>query len=163
MRLSRAAGSPKSVRGIVTNVSNFNGYKLASPPNYTSPNPNYDESRFHAAFAPYLEQEGFPANFIVDLGRAGKQPGGRQDWGHWCNIRDSGFGPRPTSDTGEELLDAVVWVKPGGESDGTSDSSAERFDETCVSAGSVIPAPEAGEWFQEYFEMLLRNAEPSFA
>lgn len=159
--LYRAAGLPKAVRGLVTNVSNFNGYKSASPPNYTSPNPNYDESRFHAAIAPYLQQQGFPANFIVDLGRAGKQPGGRAEWGHWCNVRDSGFGPRPKSETGEDALDAVVWVKPGGESDGTSDSAADRFDETCVSASSLTPAPEAGEWFQAYFEMLLRYADPS--
>lgn len=47
--LYRAAGSPKAVRGLVTNVSNFNAYRLANPPNYTSPNPNYDESRCSTA------------------------------------------------------------------------------------------------------------------
>ena len=152
----------------MTNVSNYNGYRLASPPNYTDPNPNYDESRFHAAITPYLEAAGFPAHFIVDQGRSGQQPGGRVEWGHWCNVRNSGFGTRPVINTGAEEglaenLDAIVWVKPGGEGDGTSDPNAERFDETCVSESSVTPAPEAGAWFQEYFELLLRNAVPSFA
>lgn len=156
----RNAGSPRAVRGLVTNVSNYNGYNLTEPPAYTEPNENWDESKYHAAIAPYLEAEGFPAHFIVDLGRAGQQPGGREEWGHWCNIKDSGFGPRPNTDTGIELLDAVVWVKPGGEGDGTSDVDADRFDETCRSPSAVIPAPEAGAWFQEYFVMLLENANP---
>jgi cellulose 1,4-beta-cellobiosidase len=160
--LYKAAGSPKAVRGMVTNVSNYNGYALASPPNYTDPNPNYDEARYHAALSPYLDAAGFPSNFIVDQGRSGQQPGGRVEWGHWCNVRNSGFGTRPTTNTGTEDLDGIVWVKPGGESDGTSDETAERFDQTCVSVSAVTPAPEAGSWFQAYFEMLLRNANPSF-
>lgn len=156
---------PRAIRGLVTNVSNYNGYHVSSAPNFTSPNPNYDESHFHAALAPYLIAQGFPVNFIVDLGRAGIQPGGRIEWGHWCNVINSGFGPRPTEggNTAQEGLDAVVWVKPGGESDGTSDSTVARFDSTCVSASALTPAPEAGTWFQAYFEMLLRNANPSFA
>ena len=40
----------------------------------------------------------------------------------------AGLGMRPTTDTGNSLIDAIVWVKPPGESDGTSDSSAPRFD-----------------------------------
>ncbi|KAL2756546.1 glycoside hydrolase family 6 protein [Sodiomyces alcalophilus JCM 7366] len=154
------AGSPRAVRGLVTNVSNFNGYNLTEPPAFTEPNENWDESKFHAAIAPHLEAEGFPAHFIVDLGRAGQQPGGREEWGHWCNVKDSGFGPRPNTDTGIDLLDAVVWVKPGGEGDGTSDPNAARFDETCQSPSAFVPAPEAGAWFQEYFVMLLENANP---
>jgi cellulose 1,4-beta-cellobiosidase len=148
---------------LVTNISNYNGYRLSSPPNYTEPNAQWDESRFHEAIAPFLEQNGFPAHFIVDQGRAGRQPGGRQEWGHWCNIQDSGFGPRPDINPSTEILDAIVWIKPGGESDGTSDSSAVRFDEMCVGPSAFVPAPEAGGWFQEYFEMLLINADPPLA
>lgn len=160
--LYRNAGSPKSTRGLVTNVSNYNGYSLVTAPNYTVPNAQFDESRFHAAIAPFLEEEGFPAHFIVDQGRSGQQPGGRQEWGHWCNTRNSGFGPRPEITLDDDLLDAIVWVKPGGESDGTSDETADRFDEMCHSPSSVQPAPEAGGWFQAYFEMLIRNANPPF-
>ncbi|KAH6669624.1 exoglucanase-6A [Plectosphaerella plurivora] len=162
--LYRNAGSPKSTRGIVTNVSNYNGWNLTEPPAYTEPNAQWDESKFHAAIAPFLEENGFPAHAIADQGRSGNQPGTRLEWGHWCNIDNAGFGLRPTTETGQnDITDAIVWVKPGGEGDGTSDETAVRFDESCVSPSSVIPAPEAGAWFQEYFEMLLRNANPPFA
>lgn len=55
-----------------------------------------------------------------------------------------------------------MWIKPGGECDGTSDTTAARYDVHCSSANSMTPAPEAGTWFQEYFEMLLDNANPPF-
>lgn len=77
-----------------------------------------------------LAQQGFPAQFIVDQGRSGQQ-NLRQQWGDWCNIKGAGFGTRPTTNTGSSLIDAIVWVKPGGESDGTSNSSSPRYDSTC--------------------------------
>ncbi|KAH0435442.1 glycosyl hydrolase family 6 [Colletotrichum camelliae] len=158
----KKAGSPKAVRGLVTNVSNFNGWNLTAAPSYTTPNNNYDESKFHAALTPMLKTAGYPANYLVDQGRSGKQPTGQQIWGDWCNVKDAGFGTRPTVKTGIDTLDAIVWVKPGGESDGTSNSSATRYDEKCSSGSSFTPAPEAGTWFQEYFEMLIKNADPAF-
>ena len=77
-----------------------------------------------------LAQQGFPAQFVVDQGRSGQQ-NLRQQWGDWCNIKGAGFGTRPTTSTGNSLIDAIVWVKPGGESDGTSNSSSPRYDSTC--------------------------------
>jgi cellulose 1,4-beta-cellobiosidase len=156
------AGKPKALRGLVTNVSNYNAWNSSVQFDYTVPNDNWDESKFHSALAPHLEQEGFPVHFMVDQGRSGRQPTGRDSWAEWCNIKGAGFGTRPTADTGVDTLDAFVWVKPGGEGDGTSDVNAERYDERCGSSASVIPAPEAGAWFQEYFVMLLENASPSF-
>lgn len=111
----KAAGSPRAVRGLVTNVSNYNAFKIGTCPAITSPNANCDEERFIKAFAPLLQAQGFPARFIVDVGRSGKQPTGQQAWGDWCNVQGAGFGPRPTANTGNSLVDAFVWVKPGGE------------------------------------------------
>lgn len=71
-------------------------------------------------------------------------------------------GVRPTSNTGFEHTDAFVWVKPGGECDGTSDTSAARYDYHCGLSDALQPAPEAGQWFQAYFEQLLTNANPPF-
>jgi len=156
------AGKPASVRGLATNVANYNAWSLSSAPAYTSPNPNYDEKHYVEAFSPLLQAAGFPAKFITDSGRNGKQPTGQTEWGHWCNAKGTGFGVRPTSQTGHELLDAFVWVKPGGESDGTSNTSAARYDYHCGLADSLQPAPEAGQWFQAYFEQLLTNANPPF-
>lgn len=76
--------------------------------------------------------------------------------------RGTGFGLRPSSNTGLEIEDAFVWVKPGGESDGTSDTSATRYDFHCGQSDSLKPAPEAGTWFEAYFEQLLTNANPAF-
>lgn len=69
---------------------------------------------------------------------------------------------RPTSTTGAELVDAFVWGKPGGESDGTSDTSATRYDSFCGNNDAFKPSPEAGQWNQAYFEALLKNAKPQF-
>lgn len=80
----------------------------------------------------------------------------------WCNVDGAGFGVRPTTDTDSELVDALVWVKPGGESDGTSDTSADRFDDFCGYSDAYQPSPEAGFWHQDYFIMLLENADPPF-
>jgi cellulose 1,4-beta-cellobiosidase len=156
------AGKPKSLRGLVTNVSNYNGFSLSSAPAYTQGNAVYDEQKFVHALAPLLSNNGWDAHFIVDQGRSGKQPTGQQEWGHWCNVKGTGFGLRPTANTGDALVDAFVWAKPGGECDGTSDQSAARYDFHCGLPDALQPAPEAGTWFQAYFEQLLTNANPSF-
>lgn len=80
-----------------------------------------------------LSSQGFPAHFIVDQGRSGVQ-NIRDQWGDWCNVKGAGFGTHPTTNTGSSLIDSIVWVKPGGECDGTSDSSSPRFDAHCALA-----------------------------
>ncbi|GAQ10928.1 probable 1,4-beta-D-glucan cellobiohydrolase C [Aspergillus lentulus] len=156
------ASSPASVRGLVTNVANYNAFVATTCPSYTQGNAVCDEKSYINSFAPQLASAGFDAHFIVDTGRNGKQPTGQLAWGDWCNVIGTGFGVRPTTDTGDKLVDAFVWVKPGGESDGTSDTSAKRYDAKCGLEDALKPAPEAGSWFQAYFEQLLRNANPPF-
>lgn len=112
-------------------------------------------------FGAALKTAGMPNYAIVDTGRNAVQ-GLRAEWGDWCNVDGAGFGVRPTADTGETLADAFVWGKPGGESDGTSDSSATRYDSFCGKSDAYQPSPEAGAWNQPYFEMLLKNAKPAF-
>ncbi|KAH7107169.1 putative cellulose 1,4-beta-cellobiosidase II precursor [Auriculariales sp. MPI-PUGE-AT-0066] len=148
--------NPKAkIRGIATNVSNYNGL---GNQNQTG----YDELVYVRNLQPLLAAQGVDAHFIVDQGRSGNQAYTRSGQS-WCNNKNAGFGPRPTSKTGyEDVLDAIVWVKPGGEADGTSDETAVRYDEACGSETSLKPAPEAGTWFQAYFEQLLTNADPAF-
>lgn len=69
----------------------------------------------------------------MDQARSGVQ-NIRVAWGDWCNVKGAGFGMRPTLNTGSSLIDAVVWVKPGGECDGTSNTSAVRYDGFCGKA-----------------------------
>ncbi|KAK7552457.1 glycosyl hydrolases family 6 protein [Phyllosticta citricarpa] len=158
----RRAGRPRSFRGLATNTANYNAWSVTQCANYTQGSRNCDEKRYINAIAPLLRQEGTPAHFITDMGRSGVQPTGQWVWGDWCNALNTGFGLRPSTHTDDPLLDAWVWIKPGGESDGTSSVMAERFDPKCGQADAKQPAPEAGQWFQEYFEQLLRNANPPF-
>ncbi|PGG98819.1 hypothetical protein AJ80_09456 [Polytolypa hystricis UAMH7299] len=160
----RAAGSPSQFRGISTNVAGWNAWSK-TPGEFENSedgewNKCHDEKRYVQIFGDALATAGMPNQAIVDTGRNAVQ-GLRQEWGHWCNVNGAGFGVHPTSSTGDSRVDAFVWIKPGGESDGTSDSSAVRFDEFCGYADAYQPSPEAGDWHQAYFEMLLANAIPA--
>lgn len=157
-----SAGKPAAVRGLATNVANYNAWSVSTCASYTSGNVNCDEKRYINAIGPLLASGGFPAHFIIDTSRNGVQPTAQNAWGDWCNLKGTGFGVRPTTNTGDSLADAFVWIKPGGECDGTSDSSAVRYDAHCGLDDALKPAPEAGQWFQAYFAQLLNNANPSF-
>lgn len=109
------------------------------------------------ALFPFLRQK-----LTVLSARNGVQPTSQNAWGDWCNVIGTGFGVRPTTNTGNDLEDAFVWVKPGGECDGTSNTTATRYDAHCGLADALKPAPEAGTWFEAYFEQLLTNANPAF-
>ncbi|KAL1742002.1 glycoside hydrolase family 6 protein [Schizophyllum fasciatum] len=165
-KVYKAAGSPAGVRGISTNVAGWNAWKKVPGEFENDPDGQYnkaqDEQRYVTIFGDALKTAGFPNHAIVDTARNGVQ-GLRDAWGDWCNVDGAGIGVRPTADTGEELADAFVWVKPAGESDGTSDSSATRYDSFCGKDDAYKPAPEAGAWNQPYFEMLLKNANPALA
>jgi cellulose 1,4-beta-cellobiosidase len=159
-QLFQGAGSPSFVRGLATDVANYNALVAATPDPITQGNPNYDEMLYINALAPLLTQNNFPAHFIVDQSRSGVQ-NIRQQWGDWCNIKGAGFGTRPTTNTGSSFIDSIVWVKPGGECDGTSNSSSPRYDSTCSLSDATVPAPEAGTWFQAFFQTLVSAANPS--
>jgi cellulose 1,4-beta-cellobiosidase len=62
----QAAGSPSQVRGLATNVANYNAWSLATCPSYTQGDSNCDEQKYVNALAPLLTAAGFPAHFITD-------------------------------------------------------------------------------------------------
>lgn len=134
-----------TVRGFSTNVSNYNPFNATVRENYTEWSPSWDESHYATSLAPFLEAEGLPAHFLIDQGRV-HAPGARKEWGEWCNVSPAGFGQVPTTKTENPYVDSLVWIKPGGESDGQ-----------CGFAG----APKAGAWHDEYAQHLTRNAHPS--
>jgi len=154
------AGKSSFIRGLATDVSNYNALVASSPDPITSGNPNYDEQLYINALAPLLRSSGWNAQFVVDQGRSGVQ-NIRSQWGDWCNVKGAGFGLRPTSTVSQSAyIDAIVWAKPGGESDGTSNSSSPRYDYHCTESDATQPAPEAGTWFQTYFTTLISGANP---
>ncbi|KAI8934095.1 1,4-beta-D-glucan cellobiohydrolase cel6b [Plenodomus lindquistii] len=147
VRMAKAINPFAKIRGYATNVSNYNSFQAKVRENYTEYSPSWDESHYASSLAPYLEAEGLPSNFIIDQGRVAF-PGARAEWGEWCNVEPAGFGPLPGTKTNNTHVDSLVWIKPGGESDGR-----------CGLEG----APAAGAWFDEYVQMLVKNADPPLA
>ncbi|THX32417.1 hypothetical protein D6D10_08112 [Aureobasidium pullulans] len=151
----KAAGKPKSCKGIVTNVSNWNAWSMIPGEFENFKDAQYnkaqDEKRYIHLLGAQLAANGMPNHAIVDTSRNGRV-GLRTYGGNWCNVKGAGFGIRPTSETDDDLCDAFVWVKVGGESDGGSDPSLPGYDPTCANADAFIPSPRAGSWNQAQFE-----------
>ena len=81
----QGAGNNATVRGLATDVSNYNLLRGTEDP-AQAPNPNYDEELYINALAPILTQNNFPSQFIVDQGRSGVS-GIRTAEGDWCNVK----------------------------------------------------------------------------
>lgn len=153
------AGGLDKVRGFATNVSNYNTIAGADGKKLGPPNPCPDEGTYVKKLSEALENEGvLGKKFIIDTARNGRVV--RSTWGSWCNIKGAGLGPRPQVSP-MPLVDAYLWVKPPGESDGISDPKAARFDAGCASPDSMPNAPEAGQWFGSHFLEMAKNADPA--
>jgi len=163
------AGGPNKIRGFATNTANYQPLGSISSTNdpchlSTQGNQAIDEVHYVNLLSQSLAAVGIAnKGYIIDTSRNGVV-NARKDCSNWCNIKGAGMGVRPTASTsftGISILDAVYWSKVPGESDGSSDSQAPRFDYHCVSGDSVIPAPQAGVWFPSYFLALCQNAIPA--
>ncbi|GAA1777047.1 hypothetical protein GCM10009681_55400 [Luedemannella helvata] len=158
-----------------------------------------DELTFAQAFRNQLIGKGFPSSIgmLIDTSRNGwggsARPtgpgpttsvdayvnGGRIDRrihaGNWCNQSGAGLGERPTAAPASGI-DAYVWIKPPGESDGSSseipNSDGKGFDRMCdptytgndrngnSMTGALANAPISGAWFSAQFRELMANAYP---
>ena len=154
------AGGPDRIRGFATNVANYTSLDGQANLKLESSNPCPNEHTFVEKLNANLEAVGIKnKGFIIDTSRNGKD-GIRSKWGSWCNVKGAGLGERPKV-APRPLVDAYLWVKPPGESDGTAERGAPRFDESCVGPDSDPAAPQAGDWFQSYFVGLVKNANPA--
>lgn len=102
-------------------------------------------------------------HFVIDTSRNGQGPwtppaGVYPDPQDWCNPPDRGLGVRPSADTGIGLLDAYLWVKIPGESDGECTRGLGPTGTVDPEWGLVDPA--AGAWFPEMALDLVHNANP---
>lgn len=101
-------------------------------------------------------------HFVIDTSRNGQGPwaapaGVYPDAETWCNPPDRGLGLRPTTDTGNELVDALLWIKIPGESDGQCFRGLDGPEDP--ERGMVDPA--AGQWFTEQARELIELAKPA--
>ncbi|MDX3573351.1 MULTISPECIES: glycoside hydrolase family 6 protein [Streptomyces] len=101
-------------------------------------------------------------HFVIDTSRNGlgawtPEPGKYMgDPEIWCNAPGRGLGPRPTADTGAPLVDAYLWIKIPGESDG----SCTRNTGGTIDPEYGIVDPPAGSWWPDQAHTLARNAAP---
>ncbi len=77
-------------------------------------------------------------HFIIDTSRNGNGSNG----GEWCNPAGRALGTPTTTNTGHELIDALIWLKPPGQSDGACNGG-----------------PSAGTWWSEYALGLASRAK----
>jgi cellulose 1,4-beta-cellobiosidase len=158
-----------------------------------------DELSFAQAFRDKLVSVGFDSGIgmLIDTSRNGwggsARPtgpgattsvdtyvnGGRYDRrihvGNWCNQSGAGLGERPQASPAAGI-DAYVWMKPPGESDGASkeipNDEGKGFDRMCDptyegnprngfnKSGALPDAPLSGHWFSAQFQELMKNAHP---
>ncbi|MFE7764623.1 glycoside hydrolase family 6 protein [Streptomyces sp. NPDC057438] len=159
-----------------------------------------DELSFAQAFRAQAVTAGFNSNIgmLIDTSRNGwggaARPtgpgatttvdtyvdGGRYDrrfnTGNWCNQAGAGLGERPKAAPATGI-DAYVWMKPPGESDGSSslipNDEGKGFDRMCDPtytgnprnnhnmSGALGNAPISGKWFSAQFQQLMQNAYPA--
>jgi len=107
-------------RGFSLNVANFRSTD--------------DELAYARAIAEHLPGT---THVVIDTSRNGKP----SDSDEWCNPSDRALGRPPTTETGDDFVDAYLWIKPPGNSDGTCNGG-----------------PPAGQWWEAYALMLAENA-----
>jgi cellulose 1,4-beta-cellobiosidase len=162
-------------------------------------NPYVDELSFAKAMRTKLISLGFKSDLgmVIDTSRNGwggpKRPTAastasdvetminesridrRIHLGNWCNQSGAGLGERPKA-VDADGIDAYVWIKPPGESDGASQTIAndqgKGFDRMCDPtfngtprngnnmSGALGDAPLSGAWFSAQFIELMANAYP---
>ncbi|MET9440432.1 glycoside hydrolase family 6 protein [Streptomyces sp. NPDC006610] len=186
---------------FLTNPDKTVGGTMVKGGKYYEWNPNFDEADFTRNVHRALVAQGWSANtgMVIDTSRNGWGGAGRPTAeststnvdtyvaeskvdrrahrGLWCNVNGAGIGQPPqAAPAGYTHLDAFLWVKPPGESDGASEdipnNEGKRQDPMCdpdytapsagnSKTGAMPDAPLAGHWFHNQFSMLVRNANPA--
>jgi endoglucanase len=105
------------------------------------------------------------AHFVVDTSRNGQGP-----WTppadasypvpeDWCNPPDRGVGALPTTAVDDPLIDAFLWIKVPGESDG----KCYRGTPGPLDPERGMEDPAAGQWFVEQARELIAYSNPTLA
>jgi endoglucanase len=183
----------------------------------TTTTPDLNTSGIDASYASALGGTVPATHFIVDTSRNGLGPNSMQSYaaapydqpgtvigtlvaGGWCNPTSEGLGSMPTAAPGvmlssldsylpgnPPLLDAYLWIKTPGQSDGQCDAAGgvrswndaaytppisgwpsstsaafQTFDPLwSLQTGSVFTDPAAGAWFSQQALMLAQDANPA--
>jgi endoglucanase len=99
---------------------------------------NYVADAENVAYGEKLSRALGGSHFVIDSSRNGLGSAGSNEW---CNPAGRALGRAPTTETGNELVDAYLWVKRPGESDGECNGG-----------------PRAGQFWPEYAVGLAQRA-----
>ncbi|MFE3324620.1 glycoside hydrolase family 6 protein [Streptomyces sp. NPDC059176] len=104
---------------------------------------NFQTTQASKDFGRMLSPKVGGKHFVIDTSRNGNGPYTQGDpKENWCNPPGRALGETPTTKTGDPLVDAFLWVKRPGESD-----------------GDCKGGPKAGAWYPEYALELARNTK----
>lgn len=98
---------------------------------------NFYSTSSNVAYGAQLSSQVGGKHYVIDTSRNGI---GSTD-GQWCNPGGRALGIAPTTKTGNALVDAFLWIKVPGESDGTCNGG-----------------PTAGQWWADYALGLAQRA-----
>ncbi|MBK8903889.1 MAG: glycoside hydrolase family 6 protein [Anaerolineaceae bacterium] len=126
--------------------------------------PELNTSGINLRYANMLGGTEPTTHFVIDTSRNGVGPwqppaGVYPDPQDWCNPPDRGLGLRPTAETGLDLVDAYLWVKIPGESDGACTRGLGPAGTTVDPEWGIVD-PAAGQWFPEMALDLVHYANP---
>ncbi|WBO66108.1 glycoside hydrolase family 6 protein [Streptomyces camelliae] len=104
---------------------------------------NFYSTQDSLAYGKQLSAKVGGKHFVIDTSRNGNGPDTSGDPSQrWCNPPGRALGETPTTRTSDPLVDAYLWVKRPGESDGTCKGG-----------------PKAGAWWASYALALARNSK----
>lgn len=109
------------------NVSQADGFSLNVS--------NFMSTTNEVAYGQQISSQIGGKHFVVDTSRNGNGSNGQ-----WCNPSGMAIGQKPTTNTGNSVVDAFLWIKTPGESDGNCNGG-----------------PSAGQWWSSYADQLVQN------
>ncbi|MCW2507665.1 MAG: Glucanase [Modestobacter sp.] len=132
----------------------------------TAAEPTIDTAGITSRYAQQLGDVPLTARFVIDTSRNGQGPWapaagtGYPDPQAWCNPPGRGLGGRPVAvpDPAFPLVDAFLWVKTPGQSDGQCNRGVAGS--TTDPEWGGITDPAAGAWFRQQALQLAQLAAP---
>ncbi|MBV9384054.1 MAG: glycoside hydrolase family 6 protein, partial [Streptosporangiaceae bacterium] len=201
--ISDTANYTPTQEPLLTNPTLSIGGQPVDSATFYQYNPTFDELTYDTQMYNTLVSAGFPSSkrFLIDTSRNGWGPthpttitqasdvntyvadnkiDKRPFRGDWCNQNNAGIGARPQDEPlgTSSPIEAYVWIKPPGESDGDYPTASHSHgDPHCDPSGTntdgngntystgSIPGYDvpAGQWFAYEFQMLVKNAYPAMS
>ncbi|QID36499.1 glycoside hydrolase family 6 protein [Streptomyces albus] len=135
------AGNPDWIRDAGALVEPLRRSGIASADGFSLNVSNYQTTASNIAYGKELSPKVGNKPFVIDTSRNGNGPASGGGGQAWCNPPGRALGEAPTVRTGHRLVDAYLWIKRPGESD-----------------GECRGGPRAGHWWPSYALDLARRA-----